>query len=432
MNIFFDQINSNLMNTMKSTDKEELMVNFFTIYDKLRIVYNCLDLFEETDQKIIQLTKDSIYYLLDNKNVSFSFYQLNNFVGKLTRIDAKKLMMNVKIIQEYLNENDLIPYDLLLLYTNINFSIFSKPINIHYIIPAFNNFIELLQKSDSSFYQDYKFTKSILTCVTSIINNLLNIIFINSKKEKTYIYLDKLIEEIKTFNTKYSKKITIPFHFQLFHYDKETLFSNFQFRQCLFYNSIIIESDGLINNDLLIDLISIFIKYSKAEEMKIKCEYIMNNNKISTFDNSNYDNKYIHQVFKENINIPYRERNNKFSKEFDEEKQQNIHENIKEKLLDSSVQNKKYIKKKIPLTLKLLVWKKYVGIEYGITKCFCCKLQNIFQASFHCGHVIPEFYGGKLSIDNLRPICQSCNSSMRTRNMNEFIKSFSNNENLEN
>lgn len=81
-------------------------------------------------------------------------------------------------------------------------------------------------------------------------------------------------------------------------------------------------------------------------------------------------------------------------------------------------------KRSIPLTLKKLVWDKYVGLKIGQTKCFCCKKTDIIQMSFHCGHVKSEAEGGTLTISNLRPICQSCNSSMGTMNMNEFINKY--------
>ena len=44
--------------------------------------------------------------------------------------------------------------------------------------------------------------------------------------------------------------------------------------------------------------------------------------------------------------------------------------------------------------------------------------------SFHCGHVIAEKNGGSIEITNLRPICQICNSSMGTTNMDVFVKSY--------
>jgi hypothetical protein len=86
--------------------------------------------------------------------------------------------------------------------------------------------------------------------------------------------------------------------------------------------------------------------------------------------------------------------------------------------------NKKTKKQKIPATIKRLVWNTYIGENIGKSKCLCCNLTDISQLNFSCGHIISEYYGGKISIDNLKPICLSCNLSMGTRNMNDFIKNY--------
>lgn len=75
----------------------------------------------------------------------------------------------------------------------------------------------------------------------------------------------------------------------------------------------------------------------------------------------------------------------------------------------------------LPLTLKKIVWAKHVGMDKGSTKCFVCKITDIHQMSFHCGHVIPKSKGGENTPENLRPICQSCNSSMGTIHMDSFV-----------
>ena len=67
---------------------------------------------------------------------------------------------------------------------------------------------------------------------------------------------------------------------------------------------------------------------------------------------------------------------------------------------------------------------RHVGEEIGKAKCLCYKLTDITQLSFSCGHIIPESKGGKLILDNLKPICQSCNSSMGTNNMHDYITYF--------
>jgi len=79
-------------------------------------------------------------------------------------------------------------------------------------------------------------------------------------------------------------------------------------------------------------------------------------------------------------------------------------------------------KERIPAAVKRVVWDTYIGKEKGMSLCVCCKNMLISQMSFHCGHVISEYYGGTIEISNLRPICQNCNSSMGKRPMGEFIK----------
>jgi 5-methylcytosine-specific restriction endonuclease McrA len=78
----------------------------------------------------------------------------------------------------------------------------------------------------------------------------------------------------------------------------------------------------------------------------------------------------------------------------------------------------------IPSTLKRLVWNKYIGQEFGEGKCQCCKLSDILQISFNCGHIISESMGGETILSNLKPICQNCNSSMGNKNMEEFMLLF--------
>ena len=88
-----------------------------------------------------------------------------------------------------------------------------------------------------------------------------------------------------------------------------------------------------------------------------------------------------------------------------------------------------YKKKSIPLSLKALVWNKYIGEEKGIGFCQCCRKNIIKQISFHCGHIISERNGGSTTLKNLIPLCQTCNLSMGRQNMNEFVKKYGFHEN---
>jgi 5-methylcytosine-specific restriction endonuclease McrA len=86
------------------------------------------------------------------------------------------------------------------------------------------------------------------------------------------------------------------------------------------------------------------------------------------------------------------------------------------------IKNEKRKKKIIPVALKRNVWNKHIGESIGKTLCLCCKLTDISQLNFSCGHITSEFNGGDINLDNLIPICVSCNSSMGKQNMNEFVK----------
>ena len=68
------------------------------------------------------------------------------------------------------------------------------------------------------------------------------------------------------------------------------------------------------------------------------------------------------------------------------------------------------------------IWKHYIGISIGETKCMCCSLNNINTFNFHNGRIIAKSKGGDMSKENLRPICLQCNLSMGNENMIDFMK----------
>jgi len=77
-------------------------------------------------------------------------------------------------------------------------------------------------------------------------------------------------------------------------------------------------------------------------------------------------------------------------------------------------------KKTIPKVVKDLTWQRWIGDDIAKAKCLCCGINEIKMNSFHCGHVISEALGGSTTVDNLRPVCATCNLSMRTQNMEKF------------
>jgi len=90
----------------------------------------------------------------------------------------------------------------------------------------------------------------------------------------------------------------------------------------------------------------------------------------------------------------------------------------------------RYIKSRIPAQLRTAVWKKYFGMNTN-GACPLFHLCNVtlnrdVRNGWQCGHIISEKNGGKLQVDNLRPICQGCNCSMGSNNWEDYEKSIGN------
>ena len=75
----------------------------------------------------------------------------------------------------------------------------------------------------------------------------------------------------------------------------------------------------------------------------------------------------------------------------------------------------------IPKKVRTDVWNTFIGPNIPIHRCLCCLKTTICMTDFQVGHVLSEHCGGNLNIDNLRPICASCNISMGTTNMKEYV-----------
>ncbi len=79
-------------------------------------------------------------------------------------------------------------------------------------------------------------------------------------------------------------------------------------------------------------------------------------------------------------------------------------------------------RKHIPKSIRNIVWKKYNGQRYN-GRCFVCP-NKINTHTFHLGHVVAFSRGGSDKISNLRPICSSCNLSMKDMNLYDFKKRY--------
>jgi hypothetical protein len=76
----------------------------------------------------------------------------------------------------------------------------------------------------------------------------------------------------------------------------------------------------------------------------------------------------------------------------------------------------KKIKSRITPKLRESVWtKEYNELSEGKCPIKSCN-HIIYKNNFNCGHIISEYNGGETNLENLRPICTSCNSKMGTKN----------------
>ena len=91
----------------------------------------------------------------------------------------------------------------------------------------------------------------------------------------------------------------------------------------------------------------------------------------------------------------------------------------------TSIDDIPYRKTKIPKALREQLWIQTMGRTFQ-GRCqilWCQNTINVFN--FQCGHNVPESKGGKTNLDNLRPICDRCNTSMGSQfTIDEWNKKF--------
>jgi hypothetical protein len=80
------------------------------------------------------------------------------------------------------------------------------------------------------------------------------------------------------------------------------------------------------------------------------------------------------------------------------------------------------LRKNISRTLRQQVWIKRCNDKIN-GECFCC-LEEISINNFDCGHIVSVKDGGTNDINNLEPVCRSCNLHMGTMNMIAYKKLF--------
>jgi hypothetical protein len=127
-------------------------------------------------------------------------------------------------------------------------------------------------------------------------------------------------------------------------------------------------------------------------------------NKKNNNKNDKKKNKYIPKKINKNTNhFKYKTKNNSINTIL-----------LKEITKDIEKKTHNY-KEPIPKRIRELVWTTNNGETFS-HKCYvtwCYNTMNVFN--FQVGHDIPESKGGTIDIDNLKPICASCNLSMSNK-----------------
>lgn len=167
--------------------------------------------------------------------------------------------------------------------------------------------------------------------------------------------------------------------------------------------------------------IEIYKKYTITSLLKEIYFAFKNTKYIKTLKSCK--NKYVEKNKKDNLKAK-KYYNEICLKEYKSVIREKIKENIQDVNIDKIVKKMNLTinkKQKISNIFKRQCWDYWIGEDIGKILCPCCNLTHITQLNFSCGHIIPESKGGELIVENVRPICFNCNSSVGTKNLNDII-----------
>jgi hypothetical protein len=76
-------------------------------------------------------------------------------------------------------------------------------------------------------------------------------------------------------------------------------------------------------------------------------------------------------------------------------------------------------KQHVPYTIREQVWKKCNPNAGDLGTCYTC-CNDLYFRDMECGHVKAHALGGEISVENLMPICKSCNKDMGIMDLHEY------------
>jgi len=218
---------------------------------------------------------------------------------------------------------------------------------------------------------------------------------LNYKYKKNLLFIEP---DKKIFNPRF-RRFEIVKGEQVFKYGKKTYYDNIIFPE--YIKNIYYKKSNIYNKNFIDELLDAIYKEKIEEQEKIQTQKELQKLKKQNAETQ----KELQKIKKQNTEI--------------KDKKQKLQ---KQPIVKSKTDNNKKKKKPISATIKRLVWNTNIGEQIGKAKCMCCNVTDMTQMSFNCGHIIAESNGGETIVSNLKPICQNCNSSMGTKNMEEFIK----------
>ena len=248
---------------------------------------------------------------------------------------------------------------------------------------------------------------------------------LNYKYKKNILFIEP---DKEIFNPRF-RRFEIVKGEQIFKFGKKTYYDNIIFLE--YIKNIYYKKSNIYNKNFIDELLDAIYKekieedkkHKKLEEEKIlkkekelekekKQKELQEQQNIQT-------QKELHKLKKQNAETQKELQKLKKQNTETQDKKQKLQ---KQTITKSKPDNNKKKKKPISATIKRLVWNTNIGEQIGKAKCMCCNVTDMTQMSFNCGHIIAESNGGETIVSNLKPICQNCNSSMGTKNMEEFIK----------
>ncbi len=76
-------------------------------------------------------------------------------------------------------------------------------------------------------------------------------------------------------------------------------------------------------------------------------------------------------------------------------------------------------KQHVPIVVREQVWKKCNPNTGDLGVCYTC-CNDLYFRDMECGHVKAHALGGDISVDNLMPVCKSCNKDMGIMDLHEY------------